>query len=96
MFPQIFNYVNESCAEIQHFHDGQLWKQLIEVAMGIHPAPSFANIYLAIRIDKAIKSLGLKYGKNGMSVFKILKLFWMTCFRYLMAQLDNYIKFMRK
>ena len=31
------------------FHDQQLWKQLIGVAMGIHPAPSFANIYLENR-----------------------------------------------
>ena len=29
-----------------------LWKQLIGVAMGIHPAPSYANIYLAKRIDE--------------------------------------------
>ena len=32
---------------IFEFHDGQLWKQTIGVAMGIQPAPSFANIYLA-------------------------------------------------
>ena len=37
---------------IFEFHDGMLWKQLIGVAMGIHPAPSFANIYLARRMDK--------------------------------------------
>ena len=33
------------------FHDGVLWKQVIGVAMGIHPAPSFANINLEKRID---------------------------------------------
>ena len=43
---------------IFEFHDGQLWKQLIGVAMGIHPAPSYANIYLAKRIDEAITRLG--------------------------------------
>ena len=42
---------------IFEFHDGQLWKQLIWVAMGIHPAPSYANIYLAKRIDEAITKL---------------------------------------
>ena len=31
---------------IFEFHDGQLWKQLYGVAMGIHPAHSFADIYL--------------------------------------------------
>ena len=50
---------------IFEFHDGQLWKQLIGVAMGIDPAPSFANIYLARRIDKFITQLGKKYGKNN-------------------------------
>ena len=47
---------------IFEFHDGQLWKQLVGVAMGIHPAPSFANIYLARRIDRIITQLGKKYG----------------------------------
>ena len=43
--------------------------------MGIHPAPSFANIYLARRIDRAIKKLSEKYGENGQSSFKIFKRF---------------------
>ena len=43
--------------------------------MGIHPAPSFANIYLARRLDEAIKNIGLKYGQNNKSVFRILKRF---------------------
>ena len=50
---------------IFEFHDGQLWKQLIGIVMGIHPAPSLANIYIARRLDEAIKSLGDKYGENG-------------------------------
>ena len=60
---------------IFEFHNGQLWKQLIGVAMGIHPAPSFANIYLAKRIDEEIVRLGYKYGMNGSSAFKMLKRF---------------------
>ena len=43
--------------------------------MAIHPAPSFVNIYLAKRLDEAIKKIGLKYGKSNKSVFKILKRF---------------------
>ena len=68
---------------IFEFHDGQLWKQLIGVAMGIHPAPSVANIFLARRIEKFITQLGKKYGRNNKSAFKIAKLFWMTLFNYL-------------
>ena len=50
-----------------------LGKQVIGVAMGIHPAPSFANIYLAKRIDQKLIELGMKYGTNGQSAFTILK-----------------------
>ena len=52
-----------------------LWKQLIGVAMGIHPAPSFANNYLARRIDGKIEALGHKYGSEGKSAFLLLKRF---------------------
>ena len=60
---------------IFEFHDGQLWKQLIGVAMGIHPAPSFANIYLARRLDTLISRLAEKYGEQGKSSFLIFKRF---------------------
>ena len=60
---------------IFEFHDGMLWKQLIGIAIGIHPAPSFANIYLAKKIDQKLIELGIKYGENGVSAFVILKLF---------------------
>ena len=60
---------------IFEFHDGQLWKQLYGVAMGIHPAPSFANIYLAKRIDEEIIRIMNKYGKDGDQSLKILKRF---------------------
>ena len=52
-----------------------LWRQLIGVAIGIHPALSFANIYLARRIDTEIIKLGLKYGRNGKSAsFLLIKI----------------------
>ena len=60
---------------IFEFHDGMLWRKLIGVAMGIHPSPSFANIYLARRIDTEITKLGIKYGRNGKSVFLLLERF---------------------
>ena len=43
--------------------------------MRIHPAPSYANIYLGRRIDGQIRILGLKYGKDGKSAWLILKRF---------------------
>ena len=49
---------------IFEFYDGQLRKQTIDVTMGIHPAPSFANIYLAKRIDSEIKIIAQKYGET--------------------------------
>ena len=52
----------ETC-NISTFNE-DLWKQLVGVAMGIHPAPSYANIYVARRIYKKIEDLGKKYGKN--------------------------------
>ena len=60
---------------IFEFHDGQLWKQVIGVAMGTHPAPSYANIYLDKRIDMEIKNLAKKYDKNGNSSFQLFKRF---------------------
>ena len=60
---------------IFEFHDGQLWKKIMGVAMGIHPAPSFANIYLAKRIDKLITELEYKYGENNKSAIQIFKRF---------------------
>ena len=60
---------------IFEFHDGQLWKQLYGVAMGIHPAPSFANIYLGRRIDLEIIKIINKYVQEGNQSFKILKRF---------------------
>ena len=60
---------------IFEFHDKQLWKQILGIAMGIHPAPSFANIYLAKRIDNELTRLASKYDKNGESAMQIFKRF---------------------
>ena len=50
------------------FHS-QIWRQIFGTAMGIHPAPDYANIYLNRRIDRKIKKLFQKYGQNKLSLF---------------------------
>ena len=52
-----------------------LWRQLIGVAMGIRPAPSFANILLARRIDPKLEEQGIKYGADGKSAVLIFNRF---------------------
>ena len=49
--------------------------QQIGVAMGIHPAPSYANIYIARRLDNKIRELGIQYGSNGKSSWLLMKRF---------------------
>ena len=55
------------------FHSAT-WKQEIGTAMGVHPAPSYANIYLAKRIDQLIIELA-KGKENGNSCLLLFKRF---------------------
>ena len=48
------------------FHSST-WRQLFGTAMGVHPAPDYANVYLARRIDRKVRLLAHKYGQNGES-----------------------------
>ena len=43
--------------------------------MEVHPAPSYANIYLARRLDDQITPLGIKYGSGGKSAWLLFKKF---------------------
>ena len=56
------------------FH-GALYQQKIGTGMGSKPAPSYANTYLAKRIDTEVRNLGLKYGQKENTVFKMFKRF---------------------
>ena len=55
-----------------NFHE-ELWRQEIGCAMGSKPAPSYADIFMAKKIDKQIISLAHKYctdDKNPLKIFK--------------------------
>ena len=71
-------------------HDGQLWNQFVCGAIGIHPSPSFANIFLARIFDNTTQKLTLKhedknpaYGRQRISrpmriVLDPVKIKWST------------------
>ena len=56
------------------FHDA-LWKQEIGCAMGTKPAPSYADIFMARKIDNQIISLAQQFGTNKRSPLTIFKRF---------------------
>ena len=56
------------------FHDG-IYRQEIGCAMGTKPAPSYADIFMARKIDNLITSLAKKFGTNNSSPLKIFKRF---------------------
>ena len=56
------------------FHES-LWKQKVGAAMGSKPVPSYANIFMARILDRAIKNLGTKYNKDNIEAIEMLKRF---------------------
>ena len=57
-----------------NFHE-ELWRQEIGCAMGTKPAPSYADIFMARKLDKLIISLAQNLGKNNKSPLTIFKRF---------------------
>ena len=56
------------------FHEAT-WRQEIGTARWVHPVPSYANIYLAKRIDLRIMQLAKDLGKNRFSSMLLFKRF---------------------
>jgi hypothetical protein len=57
-----------------NFHD-QLYRQEIGCAMGTKPAPSYANIFMARKVDERILELAQKYGTNSRNPISLFKRF---------------------
>ena len=55
--------------------EGLYEQNRIGCAMGTKPAPSYADICMAIRIDNMITSLAHKYARNNRSPLTILERF---------------------
>ena len=53
----------------------QLWRQEVGCAMGTKPAPSYADIFMAKKIDDKIISLAQTYSRHGKSPIEIFKRF---------------------
>ena len=56
-------------------YDSQLYKQTFGTAMGARPAPSYANLFMARRIDIKIFELVKEYEKTGIFSMKFFKRF---------------------
>ena len=79
--------------------DKSIYQQLIGTSMGSKPAPSYANIYLAKRIDNEILRLGLKYGQSGNSALLTMRRFLddiFSIFRGTTKQLHNFFDELNK
>jgi len=55
--------------------DDKLYQQKIGTAMGSKPAPSYANIHMAEKIDPEIWNISTRYAVNDMTPIKLLKRF---------------------
>ena len=53
--------------------NSELFLQLIGTAMGTKPAPSYANIFMARRIDNTIEKIAAKFG-DGVHPIRFLKI----------------------
>ena len=64
--------------------------------MRMHPALSFANIYLGRRIDSGIRKKPQKYGKDGNSALQLFKRFMDDLIHIPNSTKNNCTKCMKK
>ena len=50
--------------------NGEMYQQQIGTAMGSRPAPSYANIFLARKIDNQIINIAKKHGRSSLKLLK--------------------------
>ena len=68
--------------------NSELFLQLIGTAMGTKPAPSYANIFMARKIDIAIEELAAKFG-DGIYPIRLLKRFLYDIFMIFTGSIEN-------
>ena len=64
----------ELCLQNNIFEFGsQLFRQLIGASMGMHPGPSYANIFMDQKIDQIIRKIINTFEKNSQLYKKVFK-----------------------
>ena len=75
--------------------NSELYRQLIGTAMGIHPAPSYANIFMS-KIDDEIRNLADKHNRNGQFHLRFLKRFLDDLFLVFTGSTEKLHKFVNE
>ena len=73
--------------------DKKYYQQKIGTAMGTKPAPSYANTFMAKRIDPHIVEIALKYQENGEMSLKLFKRFLDDIFLIFVGGTKRFHKF---
>ena len=73
--------------------NGYLYSQQIGASMGSKPAPDYANIFLARKIDDKINQISQKY--SDLQPIDFMKRFWMTSPKYLEDPQNNCTIFLK-
>ena len=74
--PQFITRLMQVILEYSVFEfDGKKYQQQFGTSMGSKPAPPYANIFMARKVDSKIKEIARKYMENGNIAIRFLKRF---------------------